>query len=125
MLLQAQGKTALLQGILQAYDIFKKAIQLDHQKWIVVLTDGEDNLSNITQERMKKQLSQHHDISLIIIGIGLSEECLEELNELCRMTPNGMFIHSIQSEDLDIAFQSLTNMIYGMKVLEYHEESLG
>jgi hypothetical protein len=45
------------------------------------------------------------------VGIALPLECLEELNELCRMTRQGLFISSVMSEDLDIAFQALTNLI--------------
>lgn len=40
--------TAMLSAILHGYSIFEKAVKKDNQKWIVVLCDGEDNLSNIT-----------------------------------------------------------------------------
>jgi hypothetical protein len=41
---------------------------------------------------MKKVLTSLPDASLIIIGIALAEECIEELNDLCRMTKEGLFI---------------------------------
>lgn len=53
---------------------------------------------------MERLLKKYPDISLIIIGIALPMECKDELNLLCRMTKEGLFIESIESEDLDIAF---------------------
>lgn len=58
----------------------------------------------MSYRKMERLLSSHADISLIIIGIALPIECMEELNGLCRMTKQGLFIQSIESEDLDIAF---------------------
>ena len=52
-------------------------------------------------------------MSLIVIGIGLTAECLNELFDLCRLTRNGFLIQSVFSEDLDVAFQSLSNLIFG------------
>lgn len=63
---------------------------------------------------MKKYMSLYPEVSLIVIGIALPIESLTELNELSKMSKEGFFIESIESEDLDIAFQSLTNLIFGM-----------
>lgn len=53
---------------------------------------------------MERLLQAQSDISLIIIGVALPDDCKNDLNELCRMTRNGLFIESVDSEDLDIAF---------------------
>ncbi|CAD8116567.1 unnamed protein product [Paramecium sonneborni] len=113
--IKAEGMTAMLSAILHAYSIHEKAVKKDNQQWIVVLCDGEDNLSNITFERMKKFTSKRPSISLIVIGIGLSlkPDCLEELYDLCRLSQKGFLIESVYSEDLDIAFQSISNLIFG------------
>lgn len=78
-----------------------------------MLCDGEDNLSNITYEQMKKFTSSRSEISLIVIGIGLTAACLDELFDLCRLTRQGFLIQSVQSEDMHVAFQSLSNLIFG------------
>jgi len=44
------------------------------------------------------------------------------LNDLCRLTKEGFFIQSVESEDVEIAFQSLTNILYGGSALDYVEE---
>ncbi|CAK61368.1 unnamed protein product (macronuclear) [Paramecium tetraurelia] len=113
--IRAEGMTAMLSAVLHAYSIHEKAVKKDNQQWIVVLCDGEDNLSNITYERMKKFTSKRPQISLIVIGIGLSlkPDCLDELYDLCRLSQKGFLIESVYSEDLDIAFQSISNLIFG------------
>ncbi|KAM3133505.1 hypothetical protein pb186bvf_014347 [Paramecium bursaria] len=86
--LTASGKTALLQAICHSYALFERST-IDNQKWVVVLCDGEDNLSNMTQEKMKKFMQKRPDISIIIIGIGLTSETLDELYDLVRFSKNG------------------------------------
>lgn len=54
--------------------------------------------------------------------MALNPDCSEELNDLCRLTKEGFFISSIESEDVDIAFQSLANIMYGGLVLDYVDE---
>ena len=53
---------------------------------------------------MKKFMQKRPDISIIIIGIGLTSETLDELYDLVRFSKNGFLIESILNEDLDVAF---------------------
>ncbi len=52
-------------------------------------------------------------MNFIIIGLGLDKNIIPALRELCRATAEGVFIESPQSNDLEIAFQSITDTIYG------------
>ena len=53
------------------------------------------------------------DINLIIVGLALDEKIIPLLRELCLATTEGVFIETPVSNDLDIAFQSITDIIYG------------
>jgi hypothetical protein len=112
----------LLQAILFSLTLFEKTADLGHSKWVIVLTDGEDNLSNISKKKMEALISRYSDISLIVIGVALNPDCSEELNDLCRRTKEGFFINSIESEDVDIAFQSLANVLSEGRNLDYEVE---
>ena len=47
------------------------------------------------------------------MGLALDEKIIPLLRELCLATPEGVFIETPVSNDLDIAFQSITDIIYG------------
>jgi hypothetical protein len=117
-----KGQSGLLQAILHSFTVFEKHTDLGHSKWLIVLSDGEDNISSISKKKMEKLVKKYSEISLIVIGVAINPDCSEELNDLCRLTKEGFFISSVESEDVDIAFQSLANLIYGSSALEYVEE---
>lgn len=50
---------------------------------------------------------------MIIVGLGLDQKIIPLLRELCLATPEGVFIETPTNNDLEIAFQSITDIIYG------------
>lgn len=67
----ACGETALYNAIYEGLRLFLKAEKKANAKWIVVLTDGVDNASQIKFDKLDDAL-QTSDINLIIIGINIS-----------------------------------------------------
>ena len=117
---QTKGGTAFFDSIASAIAEFDKLrrITVDdgssnmNSYWIVSLTDGEDNCSKISAEAIKQKLKQR-GINLIIIGLGLSPENVANLSELCKATKDGVFIETPNNDDLDIAFEAISEIIYG------------
>ena len=52
----ASGETALYSAIYEGLRLFKKCESKDHSKWIVAITDGADNSSTISLEKLKEYL---------------------------------------------------------------------
>ena len=52
-------------------------------------------------------------INLIIIGLGLHNEIIGSLSDLCKTTKDGVFIETPNNDDLDIAFEAISEVIYG------------
>lgn len=119
----ATGETAFYQAIYEGCKLFSKVHPIQsHQKWIVALTDGEDNASKINPDKITLQLEQLN-INLIIVGIGLQKDCIQTLQSLIKNN-RGAFIESVESKDLSIAFQAISNLINGNQAqLNIVEES--
>ena len=94
------------------FNNFKKIVDLDHSKWIIALTDGEDNSSRITYEALFSKLKKG-DVNLMIVGLALGEKMIPPLSELCKATSEGVFIESPEIVDIEMAFQAIANMIFG------------
>lgn len=115
---QTKGETAFYDAIdvaISEFDSVRKNSMDDsnmNSYWIVSLTDGEDNLSRISAEVIKKKLKQK-GINLIIIGLGLGNKTVGNLSELCKATTDGVFIETPNNDDLDIAFEAISEVIYG------------
>jgi Mg-chelatase subunit ChlD len=72
-----------------------------NSRWIVALTDGEDNASEAKFSTIKDLLMyQSPDVSLtnvfsksqinlIVVGLGLHPNYIDKLIDLCQSTPNG------------------------------------
>lgn len=50
------GETAFFTGVKESLKLHKKAERKDHSRWIVALTDGEDNASRIKYDEIYKKL---------------------------------------------------------------------
>ena len=64
------GGTAFYNALFEALKIFARAEQRLVSKWIIALTDGDDNESSINFEQTCKKFGRS-DVSLIIVGLGL------------------------------------------------------
>ena len=62
-------------------------------------------------------LYSRSDVNLFIVGLGLHQTVIPKLRTLCAMTNEGIFIESPESEDLDTAFQAMTDIIYGQDLI--------
>ena len=116
---QSKGGTAFFDAInvaISEFDRLRKTSgddsSADNSCWIVSLTDGEDNFSKISAETIKKKLKKK-GINLIIVGLGLGAESVGSLSELCKATKDGVFIETPNNDDLDIAFEAISEIIYG------------
>lgn len=113
------GKTAFFDALgtaLKQFSLEKGKHEENRAKWIVSLTDGEDNFSQLTCNKIKKLLKDS-DVNLIVVGMGLSKTLVLELKSLCKSTKDGVFIESPNTNDLDVAFAALSKIIYGQNVI--------
>ncbi|KAL4475021.1 hypothetical protein ABPG74_001717 [Tetrahymena malaccensis] len=118
-----QGESAVRQAIYTAIKLFQKAVPKDHSKWIVIFTDGGDSCSKISEPELMQMLSQS-DVNIMIIGCGLDKYATKIFRQYCEKTKNGIFIKTNnKKEEIDIAFQAITNKIYGNSDLNYNVEA--
>lgn len=116
------GKTAFYDALLVALDQFpnptSKSASLPEKrtKWIVSLTDGEDNSSLAALRDIKKRLKAR-EVNLIVVGMGLSQKLARELKGLCQATKDGTFVESPNNNDLDVAFEAISQRIFGENVI--------
>lgn len=81
-------------------------------RWIVCLTDGEDTYSQHKIWDIREKIKKIN-VNLIIVGMGLPLEFVNPLSELCKTTKDGVFIESPNNDDLDIAFEAISQIVYG------------
>ncbi|EAR86532.1 tetratricopeptide repeat protein (macronuclear) [Tetrahymena thermophila SB210] len=118
-----EGESAVRQAIYTAIKLFQKAVPKDHSKWIVIFTDGGDSCSKISEPELMQMLSQS-DVNIMIIGCGLDKYATKIFRQYCEKTKNGIFIKTNnKKEEIDIAFQAITNKIYGNSDLNYNVEA--
>ncbi|KRX08864.1 hypothetical protein PPERSA_08968 [Pseudocohnilembus persalinus] len=109
--IKPSGETALYLALLESFKLFKKVPEKNHRKWIICLTDGDDTCSTVSQKKVRRLLKSE-EIGLIIVGIALNQAQTESLTELCVKTHDGAFIQSVESNDLHIALQSISNLVH-------------
>ena len=118
--LNPAGKTAFYDALNVAINQFtvynEYETQEKRRKWIVSLTDGEDNSSLLSLKTIKNKLKTS-DINLIIVGMGLSKNLTKDLKDLCKFTKDGAFIESPNNDDLDVAFEATSQIIYGQNLI--------
>ena len=106
-----RGGSAFFDALRYTLREFKKYKPKDNTKWIVAITDGEDNCSKNSYETIVKKLKSSI-VNLIVIGVGLNKDFSQKMVNLCRMTKQGIFIENPNNLDLDVAFQSITEIKY-------------
>lgn len=93
----------------------RKALERD--RWIVVLTDGQDNSSSITLSNLLKGIAASK-VGLIVIGVG-SEVHVELLQQLSSAASKGAFVFAEGNQrSVDQAFQQVAAIIQGQVLLE-------
>ena len=49
--------------------------------------------------------------------MGLSKDLTKDLKDLCKTTKDGAFIESPNNDDLDVAFEAISQIIYGQNLI--------
>ena len=50
----------------------------------------------------------------MLIGLALHQSVVPPLIDLCKVTPEGIFIESPEIVDIEMAFQAITELIFGV-----------
>ncbi|EAR99125.1 tetratricopeptide repeat protein (macronuclear) [Tetrahymena thermophila SB210] len=106
--LACTGDKALYNAIYDGIKLFKKTEPQPNSRWLVAITDNVDNYSRIDEEQLKPLFFQNN-VKLILIGLNLKSNAKEVYLKLCKNT-GGTFIENPDSMDLNVAFQSITNL---------------
>ncbi|MHA2269548.1 MAG: hypothetical protein ACXAB8_17255, partial [Promethearchaeota archaeon] len=94
-------ETALYDAIAHAIDILSKAPSIqgqesqERQKWVITLTDGEDNLSKEFNPRKISTLikSIHPPLNFVLIGVGPElKKVHRKMTQMVNSTPLGKYI---------------------------------
>jgi hypothetical protein len=123
----AGSTTAFRDALTDAIDLLKKAEerdqggggsqQVNRKRWIVALTDGEDNRSRISQQDMIQQLKRANadaGIQLVTVGLAIQQgtQAHTETKSLCEATAEGVYIDaSGAGRELDEAFAKVADML--------------
>lgn len=104
------GGTALYNGLLEAIEELIKIRDETRGRFIIALTDGEDNNSaEETYDNIIKQCVEHH-IPLYTIGLGSSVNT-ELLAKLANFT-GGSYFHIRSAEDIPQVFNRIENTAF-------------
>ena len=110
------GSTAFFDSIKTCLDALIRGGGGDGD-WIMTLTDGEDNSSNIKSDALIKIL-QSQRINLIVIGVGNDVQSAV-LEQLCKATPKGFFLTSTDNAaGIRESFAKAAKVIQGQLLLE-------
>ncbi|KAL4456958.1 hypothetical protein ABPG74_014596 [Tetrahymena malaccensis] len=142
----------LCRSIYTARKLFYKVEDRKSLKWIVVLTDNLDNTIESDQQKqkycrlLKKSLEQNMNtqkseneeqtdlVNLMIIGLDLDQNTKILFKHLCQVTQEGIFIEDCNSDDINIAFQSISNISHlfggaagstGVSIKDFQNEKFG
>ncbi|KAL4508400.1 hypothetical protein ABPG72_003704 [Tetrahymena utriculariae] len=142
----------LCRSIYTARKLFYKVEDRKNLKWIVVLTDNLDNTIESDQQKqkycrlLKKSLEQSMNtqkseneeqtdlVNLMIIGLDLDQNTKMLFKPLCQVTQEGIFIEDCNSDDINIAFQSISNISHlfggaagstGVSIKDFQNEKFG
>jgi len=88
------------------------------EKWIIALTDGEDNNSKTHFNEVCKRLENENVDALIIVCVGVEENVLKICNQMASATPKGKVLDAKNNEAIEDAFQKVAQMLEGHIVLE-------
>lgn len=110
-----RGQSALYDAIEKSMNQFNLE-EISENRWIVAITDGEDNASLKKLRSIKEELNKFN-INLIIVGMALPKAFASILSDLCKATKDGVFIETPNNDDLDVAFEAISNIVYGQNFI--------
>eukprot|EP01034_Spumella_vulgaris_P027036 gene27036-33697_t len=93
----------------------------DAEKWMIVLTDGEDNSSTkVTVDALCNNITRHgKSVSMIVIGVG-SDVQTDVLTRIAKSSEKGIYISAASGDkrSIDAAFAQVATLIQGEIVME-------
>jgi len=103
------GPTAFRDAVIDAVNCVSNNI---NKKWIIALTDGEDNSSTHSLDDVCTIVAKS-DVSLIIVGIMLNADYTPYINQLVNSSHHGVYINVEQdsAKKLDEAFAKVAEII--------------
>ena len=113
--IKTNGQSALYDAIEKSMNQFNLE-EISENRWIVAITDGEDNASLKKMRSIKEELNKFN-INLIIVGMALPKTYASTLSDFCKATKDGVFIESPNNDDLDVAFEAISNIVYGQNFI--------
>lgn len=110
--LKAEGKTALYDGMIEGVKQLKNGKGI---KVLVVLTDGEDNMSKATSAEVI-DLAVKENIPVYIIGLGdVNKSTLNQISE----ATNGLFFYTRTSTTLQSIYAMISQRVKAVYQAEY------
>ena len=110
--LKAEGKTALYDGMIEGVKQLKNGKGI---KVLVVLTDGEDNMSKATSAEVI-ELAVKENIPVYIIGLGdVNKSTLNQISE----ATNGLFFYTRTSTTLQSIYAMISQRVKAVYQAEY------
>lgn len=118
-LLYPTGSTALYDAIHRAATALMTTTSPSASDWIIALTDGEDNSSSMSHEKLIAELANpaSNKASVIVIGVGgdVKESVLEPI---AKATERGTYIFATSDKtSMDQAFGAAVSVIEGGQII--------
>jgi len=109
---EAGGMTAFYDALITSTNIIAKG-PAGRQKWIIALTDGEDQNSHHSREATLKHLQSAGDVDVVMIGIQLQgTKTRGNLQKLSTASTKSIFIDAAGDiSALDAAFEQVAELI--------------
>jgi uncharacterized protein YegL len=80
------------------------------KRWIIALTDGDDNCSHISVEELRKLMSDA-EVTMVCIGLEVGSQAKSECEQIVNATTNGMYIDARNTAALDDAFVKVAQLM--------------
>jgi Ca-activated chloride channel family protein len=105
--LQAQGETALLDGVYEAYRRLQDLGDTERINAVVVMTDGQENNSRIRLNRLVDELSKDSEVEVVVFCIAYGTDA--DISTLKRIAePTGGQVHSGDLETIRELYKILS-----------------
>jgi VWFA-related protein len=108
--LQPKGETALFDAIFQALQTLE-AERPKGKRAVVIMTDGEDNLSGHRVEEVIER-AQKMETPLHLLGLGAKEELDEDVMRLMAKETGGTYHHAANQKKLYEIFEDLSIQLH-------------
>ena len=101
------GGTAMYDAISLAVDQAAKSPNVAHQKWLIAVSDGDDNRSKISIDALVTKLRDSCITGLCIVALG-NEMDTDNFEQLAKATDKGQFAHALSASEILRAFGQVT-----------------